>query len=220
LSNAKTDTETTMAALRAYEERLKWAGEYYLGPNQRAGILAAVTATIEFLGATNLNGLEGPFLKLVHALNDLNAGAVPPLFRITDRGPGRPHPSENQTLAGVAGCAMQVLMELKYPKKEAGKLVAKKLQSLGISIGAAHNMSAEHAAKTIAYWRDTAKKGNPAEDDDARAYYGLLPDFRLRVTARIETGDHRDRIRQEFLNGLESVCRLMGFPNPTGAEIE
>jgi hypothetical protein len=221
LSNDPVDVETISAALAKFEEGLKQAQQNYGGPNQRIGILGAITAAMEFVSAMpSLRGHEGPFIKLVHALNDLDEGIVPPLFRVTNRGPGRPNPIENQTLAGLAGCAMQVLMELKYPKLEAGRLVARKLQELGIPIGNSFNVNATAAAKTIAYWRDAAKKGDRDKDDDARIYYEFVRELSAGVKARVKAGDARDTIRREFLEGLGDTCHAIGLPNPTGAEIE
>ena len=221
MPNSSVDSDIIIAALSKFEERLKQADEHYRGPNQRIGILGAISATIELLSALpSLNGLEGPFLKLVHGFIDLDEGTVPPLFKVTDRGPGRPNPMENKTLAGLAGCAMQILMDLKFSKPEAGRLVARKLQSLGIPIGTSRSVSAATAAKTIAYWRDTAKKGDPDKDDDARVYYELVRKFKAGVRARVDAGENRDTIKREFLDGLEKVCRKIGVPDPISAEIE
>jgi len=207
LASIPVDRDDLAVALSRFAERLKVADALYRGPNQRIGIIGAVAATQEFLRSVpELADYIGPFVKLVHGLHAIDDGIVPSLFRV-DRLVGRPYPLEDKTLAGMSGCALQILIEIKYPKMEAAALIARKLTAIGVSIGNKGNTASNAAAKTICFWRDRAKKGDRIIDDDARIYYDFLVAFRPQIQALVDAGRPRDAIRTEFLNGDHTLTK-------------
>ena len=213
--NALTNTfeqNATDIALSLFAQRLNDANVIFSSPERRNGIILALGATIEFVRSIPVLAMYvGPFVKLCQAVNDIDDGIMPDLFHM-NRPPGRPHSSDSKALAGMAACALQVLIEQKYRKQDSAARIARKLCATGVAIGNKNtNLDITATAQTICYWRDRARKGNRDFDDDARTYYSCLIELRPCIQPMIDAGGTKDIICERLLDAFINTCKMMGL---------
>ena len=204
MSDIEIDPGILLPALARFREHLSYAGDWF-GRDQRTGALAAISATIEFLLAVpplcSPHRLA-PLRALLDAFFDTEKGIVPPLFAPM-RQSGRPvDPSSLRTIRAHAAGAMQLLMEcLDYSKDEAARLVARELKGLGMSVGNKHN-----AAKTVASWRDRARRESRSDNDEAMVFHAFIEFLKPLISVRLKQGGDPDSIKNNVLATLRDAC--------------
>jgi hypothetical protein len=127
-------------------------------PNDREWAIRACLATamfIERIDAEKRTTLAALFSNLAQALMEMEMGVLLPLLQ-PKKMPHRPPDSfERRTIKEVAAVAMSLLMERRFARQEAGKVVADCLCDCGIKTDGRRQLT----WKTVASWRDQTKKG-------------------------------------------------------------
>jgi hypothetical protein len=218
-----TDLAWIQLALGRLHERLQAAGADYVEGDARAGIRGAVSGTIEFVQSfTKLSAPANlaPLRAILSALDDVDDGLVPPLFKPAPRGGGRRlDPTDQRQLRGSAAAAMELLMDcLKYGKRDASRAVALRLKKLDIFIGNSRNASIKSAAATVASWRDHASSGNKKSEEDASVFHDFVASFKPLIIEAFQSGTSRETLRDKVLDAFDEVCTVNLRPSLTSAE--
>src|SRR5262249_53076206 len=197
------DPHAIAKELQGLKYHLDHAGDI-TGANSRNAALASVLGVIDFLRAIPQLGYElvpPPALTALHiALADLDDGKVAALLK-PEKPRGQPVLTEARLLWGCAAAAMNCLMLSGFRKDEAGTIVARELQKLGVPFG---DRRAAPVGKSISNWRDRAMGGNPETVVDAEIYRDLCGMFK--------SSGNRDIDRQVVLDLLAASLRNLGAP--------
>ena len=157
----------------------------------RIAALLALKAVYDFHTSVGLK--SGALRNLSMALQDIDRGQAPVIFK-----PSRQHrpkePAKDFILKAAAAAAMQLLMDSGTPKKEAGGMVARKLNLAGFRLP-----GSKLASKgTIARWRE--RFSGDSDEEGADAYSIALEEARARFPKP-------DQQAEQVMRGFKRLVR-------------
>jgi hypothetical protein len=126
-------------------------------PNDREWAFRLLLATAEFINRVdpeNVTRFTSLFLNLSQAIVELENGIVSPLLRPKVMGHRPPDGLDRKTVKEIAAVAMTLLMDRRFARPEAAKVVVGCLCDCGVKADGRRQLN----WSTVASWRDQMKK--------------------------------------------------------------